>query len=138
MALTQSPLRLYPFKLREPEPNLVHAMIDFPALCDILEHMTTHLPWALDAFPEEWYQDDFLALRGRHMLIKDLRTCNLDQIKLVLSHFPSMSVGASVDEPHHPDARQKLARLAELTHTVTLMHEQSDGRVVVCHKSCAH
>ena len=140
MALTKSPLRLsqlYPFKLQEPEPNLVHAMMDFPRLAATLEHMTTHMPWALQALDgQEWYQDEFLALRGRHMLIKDLRTCNLDQIKLVLAHFPHMAVGARVPEPHHPGARHKLLRLAELTHSVTLMHEKPDGSAVVHHANC--
>ena len=108
------------------EPCLIEGILEYPELADKLERAISDRSMASDVFrTRDWYCDDLLVVGVGKILIHNLETCDPRQVKLVMAHFPSLKIGALVDDgvdPNRYDLYEKLRSLATCTRSdITLM-----------------
>jgi hypothetical protein len=83
--------------------NAVQGMLDNPELTRVLELATTNGTVPL-------YADERMELRADRLLVRDVRTCDWHQVKLVLAHRPQLPI---VVEPCAEQSRAEPARPAK-------------------------
>lgn len=112
----RGPCGFMPYSAPTP-PNLVKGLLECEELACLLESLMQ--PSAFKSFHGEgtaWYEDDGIVLRGfdpTMVLIKDLRWCNPNQVKLVLAHLPDAGVlVVTQDDPELAWVQRQLMKLA--------------------------
>lgn len=109
-------------------PHAIEGLLKHPLAAAAIEAVLFNPAARVEAMTRTWYEDDHIKLGGMVMLIKEVKTCCTDLVKLVLTYLPHASVYARSRFLDEADVQARVVQMVPgCTPALTMVYVHPDG-----------